>query len=149
MKIRFISYGYKFFEEQGLEPPKHDHLFNLRDLPNPFWDEKLRPYNGMDKPVIEFFEKNELAQKRLNSIQNLVADFVSDFYNNPARANEEQVTFAFRCTGGKHRSIYYSESVYAFVKKNFAELLDTTQERFLELEVEHIEMHRYSPIESK
>ena len=148
MKIRCISYGFKFFEAEGLAPPPHDFLFNLRDLPNPYWEEKLRAYKGTDKPVIEFFENSELAQERLNDLKQLCLDFTLDFLGNPSRKNEDSITFAFRCTGGKHRSVYFTECIYRYIKSQITDKMDEDLilDRDLEFEKEHLELHRYAEI---
>ncbi len=135
MKIKVISYGYKFYEEQGLMPPKHDFLFNLRDLNNPFWVPELKPYSGKDSRIHDFFLKDESVQKRLGLVTQLSIDFVQDFLANPGRNASDEMTIAFRCTGGKHRSVYFAEKVY--------ESLETRYQGDLSIEIEHVDLAKH------
>ncbi len=136
MKIKIISYGYKFYEEQGLTPPKHDFLFNLRDLNNPFWVPELKPFCGRDKLIQDFFAKDEAAQSRLSMITSLAKDFIDDFLSNPFRQEADEIVFAFRCTGGKHRSVYFAEKLYQALEPTFRERLN--------LEVDHVDLQRHA-----
>ncbi len=138
MKIKVISYGYKFYEELGLMPPKHDFLFNLRDLNNPFWVPELKPFNGKDTQIQEFFLKDADSQKRLKQIQELANNFVHDFMMNPNRLHDDEMVFAFRCTGGKHRSVYFAEQVFIALAEVYADKL--------ELELEHVDLARHQVV---
>jgi UPF0042 nucleotide-binding protein len=138
MKIKIISYGYKFYEELGVMPPKHDFLFNLRDLNNPFWVPELKPYNGKDTEIQEFFLKDPDSQKRLKQIQELASGFVHDFTINPGRQRDDEMVFAFRCTGGKHRSVYFAEQVFKSLVESYASKLA--------LEIEHVDLARHAVV---
>jgi len=136
MKINFISYGYKHYEGEGLAPPAHDFLFSLRDIANPFWVDELKEFCGIEKPIIDFFKVNDSVQERLEKIQDLVLSFVRDFCANKNRKDEDSLTFAFRCTGGRHRSVYFAEQVCDFVSAfDF--------ERDMEFETEHVDLGRH------
>ncbi len=138
MKIKVISYGYKFYEELGLMPPKHDFLFNLRDLNNPFWVPELKPFNGKDVQIQEFFLKDTDSQIRLKQIQELAKNFVHDFMTNSSRKPDDELVFAFRCTGGKHRSVYFAEQVYKSLVESYATKLA--------LEIEHVDLKRHATV---
>lgn len=140
MKIRFISYGHKFYEAEGLPAPAHDFLFSLRDLKNPYWIPELKPFTGLDKEVQDFFERDEAIQKRLNEITNLTQSFIEDFALNQHRNDDDSLTFAFKCTGGKHRSTYFAQKVFDALTKVFT----NNAEPKLELEIEHIDLPRHS-----
>jgi len=135
MKLKVISYGYKFYEELGEMPPKHDFLFNLRDLNNPFWVPELKPYNGKDEKIQEFFLRDQASQTRLRLINELAQGFVRDFLSNPGRKADDEIVFAFRCTGGKHRSVYFAEQVYKSLNSEFAAKLET--------EIEHVDLAKH------
>ncbi|MBT6843431.1 MAG: hypothetical protein HOA17_06500 [Candidatus Melainabacteria bacterium] len=141
MKIRFISYGHKFYEAEGKAPPYHDFLFNLRDLSNPFWVPELKPFNGLQEPIRAFFAKDETIQNRLTEITELAFNFIKDFSKNESRTDEDSLTFAFKCTGGKHRSTYFAQSSFEAIKALIAN--DSTLQEKLELEVEHVDLERY------
>jgi UPF0042 nucleotide-binding protein len=139
MNIKFISYGYKYYEAEGLAAPEHDFLFNLRDLNNPYWIPELKPFCGLDSEILDFFERDSATQERLRKISDLVKDFINDFLTNERRTleGESGLIFAFRCTGGKHRSVYFADLVYKYMVKAFH------TEPELSFAVEHIDLPRY------
>ena len=141
MKFRFISYGIKYYEEIGEAAPRHDFLFNLRDLNNPFWIPELKGLHGLEPEIRDFFAKDDNIQNRLDKIADLVKDFIEDALNNSHRSNVESITFAFRCTGGKHRSVYFAQSVFEKVQQIF-------EDREAGFEVEHVDLHRYLDLSS-
>lgn len=141
MKIRIISYGHKYYEEIGEPAPHHDFLFSLRDLANPFWIPELKEFHGLETKIIEFFEKDPGTQGRLTRVIKLIEDFISDFVGNKNRDDSATLTFAFKCTGGKHRSVYFAQSVFEDLQKKLPQLSDS---RTLELEVDHIDLVRYT-----
>lgn len=159
MKIKFISYGHKYYEAEGKSPPEHDFLFSLRDLPNPYWVEELRAFTGLEEPIRNFFEKSDIACKRLDSLRALCLDYVRDFLANETRTSSDSLSFAFRCTGGKHRSVYFSQNIYEHIQASIQDLApelalvlgtEPASDRIsaCDLELEHIDLPRYSKLSS-
>lgn len=142
MQIKFISYGYKYYEAEGKNPPEHDFLFNLRDLINPFWIPELKPLTGMDPKIIEFFEKDIRTQNKLKNISSLCCEFSEDFLLNESRSVDDSLVFAFRCTGGKHRSVYFAEQVYKKLYEYFSES-NLIKGRNLKIQLEHVDLPRH------
>lgn len=140
VKIRIISYGHKYYEEIGEPAPYHDFLFSLRDLANPYWIPELKGYHGLEPKIIEFFEKDPGTQERLNKVAKITIDFIKDFTSNQNRDESSSLTFAFKCTGGKHRSVYFAQNVYEYLQQN---LSDIANSRKLEIEVEHVDLPKY------
>jgi UPF0042 nucleotide-binding protein len=104
MTVLFQSFGYK----QGI-PLDSDLVFDVRFLPNPYYDPKLRPLNGNDAEVIKFMESNEDVEKLLRDISAFVENWLP-FY---LRDNRSYLTIAMGCTGGQHRSVYLAERLAA------------------------------------
>jgi len=100
--LLFESFGYKY----GL-PRDADYVFDVRCLPNPHWDEKLRPYTGQNQCVIEFLENHAVVTEMLNDIAQMVDKWLPEF----RKENRSYITVAIGCTGGKHRSVYISEKL--------------------------------------
>lgn len=138
MKIKFISYGHKYYEEIGESHPPFDFLFNLRDMANPFWVPELKELNGTDSSIRFFFEKDQRAQERLKKIIGLSKDFIEDFVSNKHRDDSASLTIAFKCTGGKHRSVYFAQAVYDAIN-NQKHIFD----RAIEVEIDHVDLPRY------
>jgi UPF0042 nucleotide-binding protein len=102
MTVRVSSFGYRY----GL-PSDVDMVFDCRFLPNPHWDEDLRPFTGLDEPVRRYVLDNDLTTEYLQRIEALL-DLVI-----PAAAEEGKsyLSVALGCTGGRHRSVALAEEV--------------------------------------
>jgi UPF0042 nucleotide-binding protein len=88
-------------------PREADFVFDVRCLPNPFWDEALRPYTGLDKPVQQFLRGKPQVKKMTDEIFAFLSNWLPGF----ASENRSYITVAIGCTGGQHRSVFISESL--------------------------------------
>jgi UPF0042 nucleotide-binding protein len=102
--IIFQSFGFKYSR-----PEEADYIFDVRFLPNPHWQEKLKEFNGTEQPVIDYLESFPLVEQTVNQIENLFQLWMPHLENN----NRNYVTIAIGCTGGKHRSVYITEKIAA------------------------------------
>ena len=102
MQISVVSFGYK----HGL-PLDVDLVFDVRFLPNPHWDERLRPLTGQDDAVSEFVLGQELSQEFLNRLYGML-DLLVPAYRNEGKS---YLTVAIGCTGGRHRSVAIAEQL--------------------------------------
>lgn len=100
LTILIESFGFKY----GI-PVNADYVFDVRFLPNPYWDLKLRKMTGIDLPVIEFLEKYKEVYDFLLNTYNYLNLWIPMLENN----NRSYLTIAIGCTGGKHRSVYIAE----------------------------------------
>jgi RNase adapter protein RapZ len=100
--LLFQSFAYK----HGI-PLDTDMAFDVRCLPNPHYDPKLRPFTGRDTPVIDFLEADAAVQKMFGDIHRFVGEWLPCF----DRDSRSYLTVAIGCTGGKHRSVYLSEKL--------------------------------------
>ncbi len=98
------SFGYRF------GPPREaDFVFDVRCLPNPYWDDTLRKYNGLDAPVVRFFEQYEEVSEMTGQIFTFLNCWLPRF----ASEDRSYITVAIGCTGGRHRSVHVSEKLHA------------------------------------
>jgi RNase adapter protein RapZ len=104
LTLYFQSFGFKHGAPQDA-----DMVFDVRMLPNPYYDPAMRPLTGLDQPVVQFLDANADAQKMLNDIQRFVAEWLPNF----VRDNRSSLTVAIGCTGGQHRSVYMAEKLAA------------------------------------
>jgi UPF0042 nucleotide-binding protein len=104
LTLLFESFGYK----DGI-PLDADLVFDVRCLPNPHYDARLRPLTGLDPAVIEFLSCDSACAKMLEDIRRFVADWLPSF----RRDNRSYLTVAVGCTGGRHRSVYLAEALAA------------------------------------
>ncbi len=100
--LLFTSFGFK----HGI-PLDADFVFDVRCLPNPHYDPKLRPMTGRDAPVKAFLDKQPLVHDMYQDIQNFVARWLPSF----VQENRSYLTIAIGCTGGQHRSVHIVEEL--------------------------------------
>jgi UPF0042 nucleotide-binding protein len=94
--VTLQSFGFKY----GL-PPDADIVADMRFLPNPFWDERLRPFTGEDEEVREYVLGQEGAQEFLDAYSAALRPVLEGYQ----RENKSHSVVAVGCTGGKHRSV--------------------------------------------
>lgn len=100
--LLFTSFGFK----HGI-PLDVDFVFDVRCLPNPHYDSKLRPMTGRDAPVKSFLEQQPMVHDMYQDIQNFIARWLPSF----VQENRSYLTIAIGCTGGQHRSVHIVEEL--------------------------------------
>lgn len=109
LNIQCLSFGFKY----GV-PMDGDLVFDVRCLPNPFYEPDLKYMTGLDKPVCDFIMKYEEATTLRDKFFDLI-DYLIPLYN---REGKSQLTIAFGCTGGKHRSVCFAELMNEHLNNN-------------------------------
>jgi len=102
MQVSVVSFGYK----HGL-PTDVDLVFDVRFLPNPHWDEELRPLTGLDAPVRDYVMSQELSQKFLTELYVMLETLLPAY----KAEGKSYLTIAIGCTGGRHRSVVIAEQI--------------------------------------
>ena len=102
LTLLFESFAYK----TGV-PLDADLVFDVRCLPNPFYDPQLRPLTGKDAAVVAFLAGNASVQSMLGDIRGFLEKWLPSFVAD----NRSYVTVAIGCTGGEHRSVYFVEEL--------------------------------------
>jgi len=97
LTLLFKSFGFK----HGT-PLDADYVFDVRCLPNPYWQAELRPYTGLDEPVIRFLEQYDEVHAMFDELRSFLERWLPRF----AREDRTYLTIAVGCTGGQHRSVY-------------------------------------------
>lgn len=98
--LLFESFGFK----HGV-PLDADLVFDVRCLPNPYYDVALRPQTGLDEPVVEFLESQYEVRAMREDIRRFVATWLPAYI----RDNRNYLTVAIGCTGGQHRSVHIAD----------------------------------------
>lgn len=88
-------------------PRNADLVFDLRFLANPHWVDALRPLTGLDADVGAYVAADPSFAEAVERIGGLI-DFLLPRYRDEGKA---YVTIAFGCTGGRHRSVYFTETL--------------------------------------
>jgi RNase adapter protein RapZ len=104
LTLLFQSFGYK----HGI-PLDADLVFDIRCLPNPYYDPVLRPLTGKHRAVVEFLEADAQVDRMYRDIRTFVDDWLPSFVAD----NRSYLTVAIGCTGGEHRSVYFVEKLAA------------------------------------
>jgi len=97
-----------FFESFAFKmgvPLDADFMFDVRAIPNPYYDLALRPLTGRDAPVIAFLDAQPSAEEMFHDIKGFVEKWLPAF----KKDNRSYLTVAIGCTGGQHRSVYMAE----------------------------------------
>ena len=97
-----LSFGFKY----GL-PVDADLVADVRFLPNPHWDDDLRPLSGLDAPVRAAVLGAPACEPFIDGYEQLLA-LMRDGY---VREGKRYLTIAIGCTGGKHRSVAVAEEL--------------------------------------
>ncbi len=100
LSLLFESFAFKY----GV-PLDADLVFDVRVVPNPYYDKNLRPLTGKDKPVVDFLIGQPEALELLADIRAFVDKWLPSFQ----RDNRSYLTVAIGCTGGQHRSVFMVE----------------------------------------
>jgi UPF0042 nucleotide-binding protein len=104
LSILFESFGYK----HGI-PADADFVFDVRALPNPYWDKSLRALSGRDEAVIRYLDAEPAVQLYIADLIRFMDGRIPEY----RAGNRRYLTVAVGCTGGQHRSVYIVEKLAA------------------------------------
>lgn len=102
MTIAFESFGFK----HGI-PVAADLVYDVRCLPNPYYDPALRPLTGRDEPVAAFLREREEVQNMVHDIETFIRKWLPSYI----AQHRHYLTVAIGCTGGQHRSVFVAEEL--------------------------------------
>jgi len=114
LSIQIESFGFK----HGV-PFDADFVFDVRCLPNPYWDPDLRPLNGKDAKVVSFLEDQAITRKMRDDILGFLRNRIPEYLEH----NRNYLTIAIGCTGGQHRSVYLVEKIARDLQPEFDDVL--------------------------
>lgn len=123
-RVQILSFAYK----HGL-PESSDYVFDMRFLRNPHWSPELRSQTGEAEAVRAFIEADAHFDQFFKHLMNMAAPILAS----AMREGRPQVTFAFGCTGGKHRSVASAIAFEKWVKEEGHEAV-----------LSHRELQKYS-----
>ena len=86
-------------------------VWDVRFLPNPYWDPQLKAYTGRDPRVACYALENAAGQRFFSLLEPLLAFLVGQY----TEGGRETLTLAVGCTGGKHRSVAVAERLHDFL----------------------------------
>ena len=110
-RIEVMSFGFKY----GL-PLDADLVFDVRFLPNPYYQVELRNQTGLDQPVFDYVmnhpESEEFYQHLLGLIEPILPGYQKE--------GKSVLTIAVGCTGGQHRSVAFAKRLSDDLSKNWS-----------------------------
>lgn len=121
LTLLFQSFGFK-----NGAPTDSDFVFDVRCLPNPHWEPKLRPLTGLDEDVIEFLQLQSEVQEMMDHIEGFLQNWIPRF----KQQNRCYLTVSIGCTGGQHRSVFIAQQLY----DNFRDSSDNVTIRHREIQ---------------
>ncbi len=106
-RISIVSFGYKF----GI-PPESDLVFDVRFLPNPYFEKSLRKKSGLDKSVQQWMQQSPLTDQ----LKRKLSAFISYLIEQYKQEGKKYLTISIGCTGGRHRSPFIATYVKEFLE---------------------------------
>lgn len=110
MSILFESFAYR----HGV-PDDADFVFDVRSLPNPYWEPGLARMTGRDPAVAAYLERHPIVEKMYADIVGFLEHWIPEL----VRTNRSYLTIAIGCTGGQHRSVYLVERLTEHFSKHY------------------------------
>ena len=123
LTILLQSFGFKY----GV-PNDSDYVFDVRCLPNPYWEQHLRKLTGHDPQVIDYLQSHAEVKQMIESINSFIENWLPHF----VRENRSYLSVSIGCTGGQHRSIHIAEYLADRFRK-FDDIHVSVRHRDLEL----------------
>lgn len=111
--ITIESFGFK-----NTIPIDADLLFDVRFLPNPYWENSLRQYTGLDNEIQDYLGQFDEVSDFINDTANYLKKWLPTYLS----AHRSYLTIAIGCTGGKHRSVYVSERIADILSQEFGHI---------------------------
>lgn len=104
MIVTIMSFGYKF----GI-PQDADYVFDVRFMPNPYYEENLRRKTGNDQEIRDYVMSTPESKYFLESLSEMMTFLVKE---NTEKEDRHQLVIAIGCTGGRHRSVTVANELY-------------------------------------
>ncbi len=121
--VTFLSFGFHY----GV-PTEADLVFDVRFLKNPHWETRLRPQTGRDRAVKQFMRAQPKTAQTITRLTSLLQFLIPQY----VAEGKAYLTVAIGCTGGRHRSVYVSETLRTTCGKR----------RGITVQVKHRELER-------
>jgi UPF0042 nucleotide-binding protein len=112
-RINIVSFGFK----KGA-PVDVDHLWDVRSLPNPYWNEDLRSLNGTHDKIRAFMD----GQNETREFLNVAEPYIRKMVELAQASGKTSLNLGIGCTGGMHRSVFISETIAALVDDGVCEI---------------------------
>lgn len=109
LRVHVMSFGFKYDV-----PTEADMVMDLRFLPNPYFDPKLRPLSGKDDLIAQYVLGNEPGSVFIEKYLDFLK-YILPLYEEEGRY---RLTIAVGCTGGRHRSVAVAEAIFNSLRQD-------------------------------
>lgn len=109
LNILIFSFGFKHGPALDAQL-----LFDVRFLPNPYWEEELRPKSGLQPEVSAYVIDSAEGQEFLDALRPLLDCIMKQ----TAAGEKEEIRVGIGCTGGRHRSVAVVEYLADHLRRN-------------------------------
>ena len=106
-RVQLVSFGHKYGNPRDL-----DLLFDVRHLPNPYFDQDLKHLTGEDRKIVTFLRKYPEVKETIERFESLL-DYLLPFYK---KEGKSYLSIGVGCTGGKHRSVMVANELRKVLK---------------------------------
>ncbi|MCD6323069.1 MAG: RNase adapter RapZ [Clostridiales bacterium] len=101
--ISIVSFGFKYGT-----PLDCDIVFDVRFIPNPYYNASMRKLTGKNEVVSKYVLKQRITKgfvsKSIDLVEHMIPGYISEGKSN--------LVIGIGCTGGRHRSVAISEEIY-------------------------------------
>lgn len=108
ISLLFQSFGFK-----NGAPADADFIFDVRCLPNPYWEPQLRSLTGLDEQTSGFLSKQPEVTSMIEDLRGFLETWIPCFEAD----NRSYLTVAIGCTGGQHRSVFIAHKLADYFRK--------------------------------
>jgi UPF0042 nucleotide-binding protein len=108
LKVQVVSFGHKYGTPRDL-----DLLFDVRHLPNPYFDKTLKDLTGDNPKIVKFLEKHVEVRETIKRFSDLL-EYLLPFYK---REGKSYLNIGVGCTGGRHRSVMVANKIRDQLKR--------------------------------
>ena len=108
LKVLIVSFGHKFGNPRDL-----DLLFDVRHLPNPYFEPSLKDFTGDHPKIRAFLGKHPEVGETIDRFTDMLK-YLLPFYK---REGKSYLTIGVGCTGGRHRSVMVANRLRDLLKK--------------------------------
>ncbi|MEZ4753560.1 MAG: RNase adapter RapZ [Bdellovibrionota bacterium] len=127
LKVLIYSFSYK---KRGVPFSESSHgggfVFDCRCIPNPGREEQYKSRTGQDPDVVAYLQGLDATENFYESTKSLTLQAIKTYQER----GFDSLMICFGCTGGQHRSVYFTERLGAFLKN----------EEGVEVEIKHREL---------
>ena len=102
LQVQVVSFGHKY----GV-PRDIDLLFDVRHLPNPYFDKELKDFGGDDPKIVQYLNSFDEVHETVGRFTELL-NYLLPFYK---REGKSYLHIGIGCTGGRHRSVMVADEI--------------------------------------